>query len=177
MTFHGRQALIPLLVAFTLSGCLKPADGPTEQSTVTDTSASEPAGPPELAMNVTVQKGTRDDYETESSQNFPNPTAAQIEEQVRRLDWTSTEGWCYVALARMKPGSFERLSVEGTLGSSDPEQTLRARWGGAEGEKEFDRRSPPLTSLDEAVKLLLAFHGKSAELSTQTGWEAPVSAE
>ena len=162
------STLWTLLAVFVVAGC---SNAGAPQKPAGNGPAANSGAQPDFAMNVTIQKGTLDDYETESVKTFPNPTAAQVEEQVRAQDWKNATRRPHVGLAKTTQGRIAVVRVEGLLGSPDPEAALRAKWIGVEGEQEFLRRSPPLESLDAVVLLLLAFRSDDPNLKTLTDWK------
>ena len=167
------STLWTLLAVFAVVGCSN--DGapqkPAGNGSAGNGSAGNSDASPGFAMHVTIQKGTREDYETELGKTFLDPTAAQIEEQVRAQDWKNAMRRPHVGLAKTTQGRIAVVRVEGVLGAPDPEAALRAKWIGVDGEQEFLRRSPPLESLDAAIQLLLAFRNDDPNLKTLTDWK------
>lgn len=160
------------LSAVFVLGCAQSA-APKAVTSEPPQSDATPAGSSaasESAMAVVIQKGTRENYETESTKMFQSPTAAQIEEQVRAQDWANAQRWPYIGLSRTAANKLGRMSLQGQLGASAPELALRADWAGVEGDQEFLRRSAPLASLDAAIQLLLAFHSNDPKLQSMTEW-------
>lgn len=173
-----RQALVcmSLLAILALPSCSKlnapPSSG--SQATTSVGAAGGSEGMPEATMVVTTEKGTRDDYETESIKAIANPTPAQIEEQVRAQDWKNAERRPSVGIGRVTTKATNRIVLKGVLGSADPELALRAEWTSDEDDQRVVRRSPPLESLDQGVELLKAWLGKDPNLPTMLQW-SPVA--
>lgn len=164
-----RQIAIPLALAAVLVGCSSTTT-PQSNSGKTSDEAGTGSAAPESVMVVVINTGTPDDYETESIKSFPNPTAAQIEEQVRAQDWTNPTRRPNVGVSRTTAKTLDRVRLHGVIGSTDPNLAFRAEWAGEDGDQEFDRRSPPLESLDAAIRILQAYQSKDPGLQTLTEW-------
>lgn len=168
--FHRLAAAIALAAAGALAGCSNSAAPPKNGEQANGAANAGRTAAPELVLVVTIQKGSREDYETESIKSFPDPSAAQVEELVRAQDWNNAERWPNVGLSRTTAKRLSRIRLQGLRGSTDPELTLRAEWTESEGEQHSQRRSPPLKSLEDAIRLLEAYRSEDPALKTMTEW-------
>ena len=178
-----------VVLALVIAGCVESKTdvdevvAETEQEATTETEPGGAAEPEQktvdngnftLTVDLTIYD-KNDETDGTRSEEFQNPTPELIREKFNLLDWQNPLHISSLMLSRgvvNKPG-YVYFVVGGTLRPKVPDDQVTALWGElpvgqAQTHVYF---SPPITSKQQALELLLSFLAQDDRYRTLVKWE------
>src|SRR5688572_10011690 len=128
-----------------------------------------PPGVKQMAMNVVRNRMIDGEAKTDRVDTFASPTAADVEKQIKAVDWMNTDLRVTVSLGKEDAAGYHWMRIERFDGSPGM-AGVRALWQARENGSSVGRRTD-VDSIDEAVGMMQAFHRGDADLATKAHWE------